>query len=236
MRNFGKNLLVGLFLFGLVCVPRHGNASDFDKKMILTFSGPVQIPGVTLDAGTYVVKRADPGGNPDVVRFFNADETHIYGTFIAIPDERMEAKGKPVVIFAETRGNAPPPIKRWWYPGDLTGEELVYPKGSNVLAMNTDNSVQGLAPEPSPMETAKPAPAPESAAITSEPAPEQRATKGEVEIAQATNPTPEPATPPAQKVPESLPKTASDLTLLALLGAGMFAGGAGVKALSKQKS
>jgi len=236
MRNFDKNLLVGLLLFGLVSVPRLGKASDFDKKIILTFSGPVQIPGATLEAGTYVVKRADPGGNPDVVRFFNADESHIYGTFIAIPDERMEPTGKTVLIFAETRGNAPPPIKRWWYPGDLTGEELVYPKGSNVLAMNTDNSVQGLAPEPSPTETVKPAPEPESAAAASEPAPEQPANKGEVEIAQATNPTPEPVTPKSEKIPESLPKTASDLTLLALLGAAMFAGGAGLKALSKQKS
>ena len=34
-------------------------ADEWNKKTILTFSGPVQIPGATLAAGTYVFKLAD---------------------------------------------------------------------------------------------------------------------------------------------------------------------------------
>jgi len=50
-------LLVGLgFLAGMV--PR-ATADESDEKTVFTFSGPVEIPGQVLPAGTYVLKLAD---------------------------------------------------------------------------------------------------------------------------------------------------------------------------------
>ena len=42
----------------VMCVPG-ARADEYDKKTILTFSGPFQIPGKTLPAGSYVFKLAD---------------------------------------------------------------------------------------------------------------------------------------------------------------------------------
>src|SRR5713226_8304346 len=115
-------LLAGLVLLGLV-LPANSKASEFDKKTILTFSEPVQIPGAVLGAGTYVVQRAIPGGNPDIVRFLSSDERRIYATVLTIPAERGTPPDKPEVTFAETRSGSPQALKKWWYPGETTGEE-----------------------------------------------------------------------------------------------------------------
>jgi hypothetical protein len=37
-------------------------ADDWDQKTIFTFSGPVEIPGQVLQAGTYVFKLIQTGG------------------------------------------------------------------------------------------------------------------------------------------------------------------------------
>ena len=50
-------LLVGLGLLGGL-IPL-ANADEWDQKTTFTFSGPVEIPGQVLQAGTYVFKLAD---------------------------------------------------------------------------------------------------------------------------------------------------------------------------------
>src|SRR5258708_292055 len=90
-------LLVGLgFLAGMV--PR-ASADEWDQKTIFTFSGPVEIPGQVLSAGTYVFKLADSSSNRNVVQVFSEDERHLYGTFLSIPDQRLRPAGKPIITF-----------------------------------------------------------------------------------------------------------------------------------------
>jgi hypothetical protein len=48
-------LFVGLGLLGGMV--QRASADDFDQKTVFTFSGPVEIPGQVLSAGTYVFKR-----------------------------------------------------------------------------------------------------------------------------------------------------------------------------------
>ena len=232
MRTFILILSVTLLSLALGPITK---ASEFDKKTILTFSEPVQIPGAVLGAGTYVVKRADPGGNPDVVRFLSSDEMHVYATVLAIPSERGTPPNKPEVTFAETRGGTPQAIKKWWYPGETTGEEFVYPKGGPVLIARANISEMPsrrteVAPPPQ-------APEPQTSSISpeiSEPAPEQPQDNGPVETAQNTPPPEPPSAPPS--APQTLPKTASDIPLLALLGGLSCLCGVGLNALSRKKA
>jgi hypothetical protein len=142
-------------------------ADEWNKKTILTFSGAVQVPGATLPAGSYVFKLADIPGNRHVVQVFDKDEKKIYTTILAIPNDRLEATDKPVVLFAERASGSPQAVKVWYYPGDRIGDEFVYPKSqamriakethSRVLAYNDDNeTVTNTAGEvPSAMKNAQ---------------------------------------------------------------------------------
>src|ERR1700758_3928834 len=76
-------------------------ADEWDQKTIFTFSGPVEIPGQVLTAGTYVFKLADSSSDRNIVQVFNKDENHLYGTFLAIPDYRMKTPSKPIITFEE---------------------------------------------------------------------------------------------------------------------------------------
>jgi hypothetical protein len=142
------------------------HADEWDKKTILTFSGPVQIPGATLPAGSYVFKLADIPGNRHVVQVFDKDEKKIYTTMLAIPNERLEPSDNPVVLFSERASGSPQAIKVWFYPGNRVGNEFVYPKSQamriakethqSVLATNDDSTTAGTAGEiPASMKTAE---------------------------------------------------------------------------------
>ena len=50
-------VLITLCLIGTLIVPK-ARADEWDKKTTLTFNEPVQVPGITLSAGTYVFKDA----------------------------------------------------------------------------------------------------------------------------------------------------------------------------------
>jgi hypothetical protein len=117
-------------------------ADQWNKKTFLTFSGPVQVPGVTLPAGTYTFKLADLSGNRHVVQIFDKDEKKIYTTLLAIPDQRLEPSDKPVVLFAERPAGMPQAIKAWFYPGERIGNEFVYPKTQAIaIAKATHQTV-----------------------------------------------------------------------------------------------
>lgn len=110
-----------------VLLPSDARADDYNKKTILTFSGPVQIPGVTLAAGTYVFKLADISDR-HVVQVFDKDEKRLYTTMLALPNKRLEPTDKPIVLFSERASGSPQAVKVWYYPGETVGNEFVYPK------------------------------------------------------------------------------------------------------------
>jgi hypothetical protein len=127
------------------CLAPGARADEWNKKTILTFSGPVQIPGATLPAGTYVFKLADLQSNRHVVQVFDKDEKKIYGTILAIPDQKLDPSDKPVVMFAERPAGTAQAVKAWFYPGETIGNEFVYPKDQAVkIARETHQSVLSM--------------------------------------------------------------------------------------------
>lgn len=103
-------------------------ADEWDKKTVLTFNEPVQVPGTVLPAGTYVFKLADSQSDRNIVQIFNADETRLIKTVMAIPDNRTKPSGKTVVTFDERPSGQPEALQSWFYPGDNAGQEFVYPR------------------------------------------------------------------------------------------------------------
>jgi hypothetical protein len=115
-------LALALFVFGT----RPASADESDKLMILTFSGPVEVPGKVLPAGTYEFKLADPNGDRNVVQILSEDGSKVYATMLTIPDERQTATDEPVVTFEERAAGSPEAIHDVFYPYETTGMEFQY--------------------------------------------------------------------------------------------------------------
>ena len=135
-------------------------ADEWNKKTVVTFSGPVEIPGVhltgwgVLPAGTYVFKVMDSQSDRHIVQIFNKEETAIYATVLAIPNYRLKATDKTVITFSERPAGEPEALRAWFYPGRQWGEEFVYPKARAMeIAKLTNMPVLYTAAE-LPMETA----------------------------------------------------------------------------------
>ncbi len=123
-------------------------ADEGDKKTIVTFSAPVEVPGKALPAGTYVFKLLDSTGSRHIVQIFDKDETKLYATILAIPDYRMTPPDKPIIQFEERASGAPPALKAWFYPGDNFGQQFVYPHERAVqLAKRTNQHVLSMGDE-----------------------------------------------------------------------------------------
>src|SRR4029453_18289252 len=106
--------------------------SNVDQRTYLTFSGPVQMPGVTLPAGKYVFKLA-PTALHNVMQVFDGEEKRIIGQWFFVPverttEEQSKADGKPVVMFREMPEGITPAVHYFYYPTDLRGKEFIYPK------------------------------------------------------------------------------------------------------------
>src|SRR3954454_23054688 len=120
-------------------------ADEWNRKTVITFSGPVEIPGVhtpgmgVLPAGTYVFKILDSQSDRHIVQIFNKDETMIYATVLAIPNYRLKATDKTVITFRERAAGEPEALRAWFYPGRNWGEEFVYPKAKAMELAKTTN-------------------------------------------------------------------------------------------------
>jgi hypothetical protein len=200
-------VLVALVLFGGTYASRV-RANDWNKVTVITFSEPVEIPGQILPAGTYTLKLVDIASERHVVQFLDESGTHVIATVLAINNWRMHPTGKTVVKFSERTGDNPEAVRAWFYPGDNFGQEFVYPKHRAIeLAVAEKEPIPAIAVETVP-DDLKTVPL---VAIT--PARE------EVPVEQAIEVNPEtPAAAAPVEVAQTLPKTASSVPLIALLG------------------
>jgi hypothetical protein len=198
-------------------------ADEYNEKTVITFSGPVEIPGVhlkgwgVLPAGTYVFKLVDSQNNRNIVQIFSADEKTVYATILAIPNYRLKATGKTVMTFRERPAGQPEALRAWFYPGRNWGQEFVYPKSKAIeIAQSTKTTVLST-PAEIPVEVTEPIkPVDETIIVQLRQAPVVafQPTGQEVELAQVVTP------PPAAELVASakLPTTASPLPLIGLLG------------------
>lgn len=72
-----------MVISGSLFVP-HARGDEGDKKTVLTFSAPFEIPGRSLAAGTYVLKVLNSQTERNIVLIYDADETH--------PTRKVQAK------------------------------------------------------------------------------------------------------------------------------------------------
>jgi len=203
---------------GLLIVPAimafsvAANADQWDKRTVITVNEPIEVPGAVLPAGTYILKLVDSPSDRHIVQVMNEREDHVFATVLAIPNYRLEPRGKTVLTFYEVPAGQPQPVRAWFYPGDNYGQEFVYGKErftqlSQTNTMTTtpaaaaeetqQTTVAAVAPTPAPAPVAQEAPAPEP-----------------VQVAQNEPPPAPPYVAPAPVMPQ----TSSNLPLFGLIG------------------
>jgi hypothetical protein len=214
-------VVAALSLVGAVSAPG-ARADQYNKKTVMTFNQPVEIPGQILPAGTYTFKLLDSRSDRHIVQIFDADGMHLIATVLAINDYRLQPTGRTVVKFAEQSGDAPDALKAWFYPGDNFGQEFVYPKQRAIeLAVAIKEPVPALPADSTDLNTVA------IVAIT----PEQTEVPV-TEVVQTTAPVADDPAPAPTVATEELPKTASTLPLIALLGLASLGAALVVKRLS----
>jgi hypothetical protein len=198
-------------------------ADDWNKRTTVTFSAPVEVPGVgaqVLPAGTYLFKLLDSLSDRNIVQIFNEDGTHVYTTILAIPNYRLRSTDKTVMTFRERAEGQPEAIRAWFYPGANWGQEFVYPKARAIQLAKVVNEPVLATPvdlAAAPVETLKTTPV-EAVAPTGE----------TVELAKVVEPPPLAA--------KSLPKTASWFPILELIGLLSLGMGIAFWAFSKRRA
>ena len=133
-----------------------------NQDTFFTFSQSVELPGKTLPAGTYFFQLADSPSNRHIVKVMSQDRKELHATLLAIPYYSNERPSdKPQVRFMETPAQAaggganPNAIKIWFYPGNTTGHEFIYPRsqatriasrtGEAVLTTKTEEEISAEA-------------------------------------------------------------------------------------------
>jgi len=196
---------IGLLGIGLAPSAR---ADEWNKKTTLTVDQPIEVPGMVLPAGTYVLKLLDSQSDRHIVQIYNEDQTQLQTTILAIPNYRLRPTSKTVFTFWETAPGVPRALRAWFYPGDNFGQEFAYPK-----TKATEIAAVAHAAVPT-VETQKPAELAIAPIEKVEPPTATTPAPAPVEIAQA------PPAPPLAPTPVTeLPKTASPYPLIGLAGA-----------------
>jgi hypothetical protein len=103
-------------------------ADEANQATKVTFDQPVQIPGRVLPAGTYWFILPQDVTQHYLVRIFSSDRTMLYATLFTINAERPKPTDHTGFTFAERGSAQPQAIATWFYPGDSTGHEFLYPK------------------------------------------------------------------------------------------------------------
>ena len=209
-------------LSAMFAIAPNAKADQWNKKTILTINEPIQVPNKLLEPGKYVMKLMDSPSNRHIVQIFNADESQLVTTILALPNYRLEPTGKTQFSFWETPPGQPKALRAWFYPGDNFGQEFAYPKTeSTAIAQYTHTPVPTTAAtSEAEMKTAPVESTNEQGQQT--PLDTNTYKQEQPEVAQNTPPpAPEPAPAPEAApapAPARLPKSGSPLPLVGLIG------------------
>jgi hypothetical protein len=115
------------------------NASEWDKKTIVTFDQDVEIPGQVLPAGTYVFKLFRSSSNRNIVQIWTEHESHLLSTQMTVGDTYPNPSGEPyfVLDMTGTDEGYPPVVTSWFFGGGDEGRDFIY-SGYSTTRVATD--------------------------------------------------------------------------------------------------
>ncbi len=128
-------------LLTMSATPARAQGGPLDSRTEFTFNQPVELPGVTLPPGTYVFRFVDATTGKKVMQVQAKDASNkTYGMFMTISAQRPKASDDAELRFLETPAGQPTAVKTWWYPGNTIGREFIYPKSQAMRLAKATNS------------------------------------------------------------------------------------------------
>ena len=121
------SLVLGAALAALPLTPAT-NASEWDKKTIVTFEQDVEIPGRVLPAGTYVFKLFASSSNRNIVQIWTEHESQLLSTLMTVGDSYPNPSGEAYFVL-DMRGTDegyPPVVTSWFFGGGDEGRDFIY--------------------------------------------------------------------------------------------------------------
>lgn len=118
--------LFGIVLLGLLATSSTG-AMNANKTTYFTFSKAVQLPGVTLPAGTYIFEVLNSSSGSNVVSVRSRDRSTLYLLKLTLGIDRPRTRDlKPSIVFGEQPAGNPPTVKAWFPESETRGREFIY--------------------------------------------------------------------------------------------------------------
>jgi hypothetical protein len=141
-----KGIGIGLCLavLCLLAAPR-STADDQSIKTAVTFTVPVEVPGVSaqiLPAGTYRFMVLESTPDRDIIQISSADGSHVFTTMLGVPNSHLKAPDLITVMFTNRPAANPLALMAWYCPGRIWGDQIVYEKPrATQLAKETNEPV-----------------------------------------------------------------------------------------------
>ena len=121
--------------------PQNIYADGWNKKSTLTATQPIEIPGMILEPGTYVIQLEEGSSRRNIVQVLTEDRSRILTRLVAMPDYRARETDE-AFTYHKIPGEERRVLQSWYYPGDLNGLEFVYPKDrARQIAKATETHV-----------------------------------------------------------------------------------------------
>jgi len=229
--DYSRKIAWGAVLaLGLFSLSFSARANEWDKKTKITIDQPLQIEETLLQPGTYTLRLYDSSAERHVVQIWNADETHMINTVIANRTEKLDPSSHSQFTYYETPAGTAKALDKWYYPGDISGNEFLYPKNPQQIAVaavttstptvvsDETNTVTTTATNTAPpAPPAEPTPAPPVVTQPAETAPVQ-ADQDQTPVAPPPPPVVDQNSADRAAPPADLPKTASPYPLFGFAG------------------
>jgi len=119
-------LLLGVFM------PR-ARASVANREVHFKINEPIEVPGRVLNPGRYDLKLASDNGS--LAELWNARGSKFYGFYETVPADRSNPNGLKLKLLASENGS-PERLSAWFYPGDIQGNQFLYPARANAEPAN----------------------------------------------------------------------------------------------------
>lgn len=223
MKNPVNRLVLGaaLTFLGVVSTPA-ANAQTERENSTFTVTEPTAVGSFTLDPGEYVIKVVVLESNRNMVQVTNLEQTKVYASVLATPHAIRQGEVLPssrYIYYAAAPGQLRA-LRTWFARDSAFGQDIIYPKGRALeIAVAAKEPVIAI---------------PEGVKETEYKSATLMLVTPEKEV-KPYEPVAVPAPPVlvAEARPaKSLPRTASNVPLLGLLGLLSLGGGLALRALA----